>query len=256
MPTTRSPIGLDVGREVAGVLQAMRERPHAWRQAEVVVAVRAHVVRVGRRLVHAGHERRAAGGADRRGGEDAREAHALRRARRVEVRRADQLFAVAAQVEADVLGDEPEDVGASSSFGRRGWQFQREQEEQKPPGLRFDHEHHAYLLKAAEPHPSALKQAVVVPRVPARWPYSSYSYFAGSRLQQPTNRLAHRAGKVRARSIPSGQALARCAPSLADESEPSPATPLAGYVDICLIRGPTCISRVPSIAWSWKTARC
>ena len=61
-------------------------------------------------LIHAGHERRAARRTGRGGGEDARVAHAFR-GQPVEVRRADELLAVAAEVELDVLADEPEDVG-------------------------------------------------------------------------------------------------------------------------------------------------
>ena len=89
----------------------MRERPHAGRQSETVRAMRPHVMRIGRSLIHAGHERRAARSADRRGRKDVRVSDAARR-QAIDVGRPHALRPIAAEVELYVLGDDPQDVGA------------------------------------------------------------------------------------------------------------------------------------------------
>lgn len=99
----------DVRCRVAHVLQAMRHRTDARWQLKIIRAMRAHVMRVRRRLTHAQHEGAAARCAGWIRREHIRKAHALLR-QPVEIRRMDTLRAVAAEIMLEVLTDEPENV--------------------------------------------------------------------------------------------------------------------------------------------------
>ena len=115
----------EIGREIAGVAEPLGQQADARRKPVAVVAMRAMVVRADRRLVHPGHERRPAGRADRRRGVEPRVPHALGR-QPVEVRRPDLLRPGAAELVAEVLGDQPEDVGPIGAPGHRRARRDRE----------------------------------------------------------------------------------------------------------------------------------
>ena len=94
--------------------------------------MRTGVLGVDRRLIHAGHERRAARGANGLRREDVRVTHAFG-GEPIEVRRVDVLGAIAAEIEADVLADDPKKVrpprfGGLSGVGRVTSDQKRERE--------------------------------------------------------------------------------------------------------------------------------
>ena len=99
----------DVRRVIAGVPQQVRDRPHAGRQPEAIGAMAAHVVHVGGGGIPAGHQRRPARRAHRRGGIHFRVSCALL-GQTVEVGCADVLLSVAGEVEGEILANDPEDV--------------------------------------------------------------------------------------------------------------------------------------------------
>ena len=69
---------LDGTGEITGILQPMRQRPHAFRQTKAVIAVIGKVMEVDRGLIHPRHERRPARRANRRRGKHPRVPRPLR----------------------------------------------------------------------------------------------------------------------------------------------------------------------------------
>ena len=106
----------DVRRVIAGVPQQMRDRPHTSRQPPAIRAMAAHVVHVGGGGIPAGHQRRPARRAHRRGGIHFRVSCALP-GQTVEVGCADVLLSVAGEVEREILADDPENVWLLGSIG-------------------------------------------------------------------------------------------------------------------------------------------
>ena len=100
----------DVGGVITGVLEQMRDGPHADREPPAVGAMAAHVVHVGGGGVPTGHERGTAWCAHGRGGINFRVPRALA-GEPVEVGGADVFLAVTGEVEREIFADDPEDVG-------------------------------------------------------------------------------------------------------------------------------------------------
>ena len=69
---------LDGTGEITGILQPMRQRPHAFRQLKTVIAMIGEVMQIHRGLIHPRHERRPARRAHRRCGKHPRVPHPLR----------------------------------------------------------------------------------------------------------------------------------------------------------------------------------
>src|SRR5688572_17049520 len=110
----------------------------------------AMVVRADGRLMHPGHESRAAWGTNRRCGEEPRVTDTLS-GEPVEVRRPNLLRAITPKLRPEVFGNEPEDVWPAGIGGEQGSGGKQERNDGRQSALKGFHGGEIYQTNVARP---------------------------------------------------------------------------------------------------------